>query len=403
MTSGRTALQIARHETVSGRRHPTKVFSYRSRRLAASSWIRLTKWEYWPPWAAYLPLVGWIGVLAIKHRSLVAFTAANPAIPAGGFIGESKFAILEGLSHSRDRVARSELISGSLSEYAKREHVRAFLRREGLSLPVVLKPNEGQRGSGVVVARSFDELDEYLRQSIVDTIVQEYVPGVEFGVFYCRKPSEPHGRIISVTDKRLPVVVGDGRRSLQQLILEAPRSLAMARFHLRRQRARLNDVPAAGETVSLGDLGTHCRGALFLDGCSALTPDVERAFDAIATAYDGFYFGRFDVRARSLEDFKAGRFTVIELNGVTSEATHIYDPAVGLVEAYRVLFEQWRLAFEIGAENLQRKAQTTSVRELVGLLLRYRRDARAHLHQRPAPRGRSESMRWPRAPEPKRG
>jgi hypothetical protein len=85
----------------------------------------------------------------------------------------------------------------------------------------------------------------------------------------------------------------------------------------------------------------------------------------MSRVFDGFYFGRYDVRARSVEDFSAGRFTVIELNGVTSEATHIYDPRIGLVEAYRALFEQWRLAFEIGAENVRRGAETTSIRELV--------------------------------------
>jgi hypothetical protein len=53
-------------------------------------------------------------------------------------------------------------------------------------------------------------------------------------------------------------------------------------------------------------------------------------------------------------------FTVLELNNVTSEATHIYDPGIGLFEAYRVLFEQWRLAFEIGAENFRRGAALTS-------------------------------------------
>ena len=46
---------------------------------------------------------------------------------------------------------------------------------------------------------------------------------------------------------------------------------------------------------------------------------------------------------------------MIELNGVASEATHIYDPAVSVWEAYRVLFRQWALAFEIGRKNLDRQ------------------------------------------------
>ena len=42
---------------------------------------------------------------------------------------------------------------------------------------------------------------------------------------------------------------------------------------------------------------------------------------------------------------------IVELNGVTSEATHIYDPKLSLFDAYRVLFRQWRIAFELGDLN----------------------------------------------------
>jgi hypothetical protein len=85
----------------------------------------------------------------------------------------------------------------------------------------------------------------------------------------------------------------------------------------------------------------------------------------VARRFDGFYFGRFDVRAASAEAFSRGEFTVIELNGVTSEPTHIYDPHVTLIDAYRALFEQWSLAFEIGAANARAGATVTPPRVLV--------------------------------------
>jgi pimeloyl-ACP methyl ester carboxylesterase len=107
------------------------VTSHRNRRLLRSSWLRLTKWEYWPPWASYVPLAIWIGVLTIRHRSLTVFTAANPAIPASGFIGESKIDILRGLSGSADRIARSAIIEGSVATTVKRQLVDTFMQREG--------------------------------------------------------------------------------------------------------------------------------------------------------------------------------------------------------------------------------------------------------------------------------
>jgi pimeloyl-ACP methyl ester carboxylesterase len=358
----------------------TIAFNYRRRRLLVASWLRLTHWEYWPIWVTYVPVGMYVIGLMLKHRSVTVFTAANPAMLAGGFVGESKIDILRGLGASHERVARSGFIDGMLAAGDKVVRANQFIRSCNLDLPVVLKPNAGQRGSGVVVARTWPELTSYLEQSRVDTVIQEYVPGLEFGVFYCRKPSDSRGRILSVTEKHLPDVLGDGRRTLEQLILDNRRTLAMARFHLTRRAGVLEGVPAAGTSVPLGDCGSHCRGATFLDGKMVLTPALEDAFEEVARAYDGFFFGRFDVRVKSREEFMEGLgFKIIELNGVTSEATHIYDPQVGIVDAYRALFEQWRLAFEIGAENRSLGASQTSLWRLMRLVISYREQSQKHL------------------------
>ena len=122
------------------------------------------------------------------------------------------------------------------------------------------------------------------------------------------------------------------------------------------------------------DVGTHCRGALFLDGHRFATPELASAIDRISKGFDGFYFGRYDLRAPSEEALKSGReLKVLELNGVTSEATHIYDPGFGLFDAYRVLFEQWRLAFEIGAANRDRGVSPAALGTLIASVRRWLR------------------------------
>jgi pimeloyl-ACP methyl ester carboxylesterase len=354
--------------------------TYRSRRLLVSSWRRLTHWEFWPAWAAYVPVLPYLGWLMLKHRRVTVFTAVNPGITAGGVVGESKAAILRGLGEPNDQIAASTLVAGGLSTEEKLAHVGRFVRERGLTLPLVLKPDAGQRGSGVVVARTHARLREALAASSVDTVVQEFVGGLEFGVFYCRRPSEARGHILSITEKRLPVVRGDGVRTLEQLILDGDRTVCLARFHLRQQRDRLAEVPVAGDVVSLGDCGSHCRGALFLDGSRFESPALLDAIDRLARPFAGFYFGRFDLRVPSTAALIEGRdIKVLELNGVTSEPTHIYDPAVPLIDAYRALFRQWRLAFEIGAENAARGATPATLAELVRLGLAYRRQAAGHL------------------------
>jgi membrane protein DedA with SNARE-associated domain len=346
------------------------VFSSRGRRLLLSSWRRKTRWEFWSPTVFYLPVAVYVLWLGIKHRSLTLFTAANPGIPDGGFIGESKSRILEQLQDRGEFVARFDVIPADMTTSAKIERVKGFMHRNGGGFPVVLKPDAGQRGTGVTVIRNRPQLDHYLEHAKGAAIIQEYVDGYEYGVFYYRYPDENEGSLFSITDKRLLTLTGDGRSTLEQLILQDERAMCMAPFHFRRHQDRLFDVPRFGERIALVEVGTHCRGALFLDGSAVRSPALASVIDRISKRFEGFYFGRYDIRTPSLVDFRKGRnFKIVELNGVTSEATHIYQPGNSIWNAYRTLMQQWRIAFEIGAANRSRGVQPSSARRLLAALL----------------------------------
>jgi membrane protein DedA with SNARE-associated domain len=346
-----------------------RALTWRGRRMLVGGWRRLTRWEFWPAWAFYPPVVAYIVWLALKYRHLTLFTAANPAMPAGGFVGESKIAILNGLAGAGEFVAKAELIPAATDIAARIAQARRFMRAHGYDFPVALKPDVGERGAGVAIVRSPEQLADFFSGCSGDAIIQEYVPGLEFGIFYYRYPDEERGRIFAITEKQFPKVIGDGRGTLEQLILNDRRAVAMWRFYCAAQQARLDDVPRAGAAVQLVELGTHCRGAIFLDGGQARTARLEAAIDRVSRGYEGFYFGRYDIRVSSAEDLMAGRnFKVLELNGVTSEATSIYDPRNSVFAAWRVLCAQWRIAFEIGARNRRRGVRPASLCELLGLL-----------------------------------
>jgi membrane protein DedA with SNARE-associated domain len=345
------------------------LFNYKGRRLLLSSYRRVTRWEFWPLWVFYIPIVIYIIYLGLKHRSLTLFTAVNPAIPESGFIGESKSAILQGLASADGFMARHVVIKSSLSKDERLQRAREFMAANHLTLPIVIKPDQGQRGAGVTIARAQQQLEECLASIDFDVIVQEYVDGHEFGIFYVRYPDTDKGFIYSITDKRLISVVGDGERTLEELILADDRAVCMARLHLQKHEKNLHNVPAPGEKIKLVEVGTHCRGAMFLNGEFIKTPALEAKINEISKSFSGFYFGRYDIRTPSLDAIKNGAgFKVVELNGVTSEATHIYDPKNSLLEGYRVLMKQWRMAFEIGARNRQRGVKPVSVWQLFRLL-----------------------------------
>ena len=342
------------------------MFSHRGRRLLVSTWRRRSRWEFWPMWLFYPPVVAYVLWLGIKHRSLTLFTASNPAIPQGGVVLESKSAILDGFGEAPE-IAPYQV----LGEEDKMASLEAFMREARLTYPIVLKPDVGERGSGVGIASDRDSAVAYLSGVHGTIIAQEFIPGREYGVFYVRRPSQACGEVISITDKRLITVTGDGTKTLERLILDDERAVCMAPFFLKQLAARLSDIPAVGEVVALTNVGTHCRGALFLDGAGYKTAALEAAIDRLSHQHAGFFFGRYDLRVPSEDDLMAGKnLKVLELNGVTSESTHIYDPKHSLWHAYLALARQWKIAFEIGAENRERGQQPASLTELAKLVLK---------------------------------
>ena len=352
-----------------------RLATWRGRRMLAGSFRRWTEWEFWSLRTFYLPIIVYIGWLAIKYRSLSVFADANPAIEAGGFVGEPKAEIYEGLRASKAAVKhllKYVFIPANIEAAEKLNAAEFFRRENNLNFPIAFKPNVGERGAGVFIVKSDEELKSRITKSAADLILQEYANGDEFGVFYYRYPNEERGRIYAITEKRFPFVPGDGKATLETLILRDQRAVALADAYLERNAERLEDVPAKGETVQIIDIGTHSKGAIFLDGGYLKTDALEAEIDAVCRGYQGFYFGRFDVRSASAEAFGRGEFKIIELNGVTSEATSIYDPKNSLFAAYRILFEQWRIAFEIGAQNRSSGAKPTSVRHLLKLIYQSR-------------------------------
>ena len=249
----------------------------------------------------------------------------------------------------------------------------------------MVKPDVGERGAGVEIVRSRRELDERLAAPAPGLIVQEYVPGKELGVFYYRIPGEERGHIFGITEKHPPAVTGDGRQTIGGLILDDKRLRCQRRMFARQLGAAIDRVPGPGERVILEERGNHCYGCEFRDGGHLETPALTAAIEEVSRSIDGFYFGRYDIRGPTMEDIQAGRFKVIELNGVSSEATNIYDSRNTLFAAYGTLFRQWTLAFRIGAANRARGVEPSRLLPLMGRLVRHFRPSGARWHARRAP------------------
>jgi hypothetical protein len=311
--------------------------------------------EFWPGWLFYAPVAAFWIAKSIRYGSVTLPALANPKIDAGGICGESKNDILA-LAGPVARGWIAPFAPMTTSGHAGGNDLalaEAAMRRENLSYPVVAKPDMSCNGVGVRVVHDAAQLAAYLNAFPRATRLQLQalvtLPG-EAGIFYIRHPDEPVGRITSVTLKFPPTVIGDGIATIRQLIAADPRLAAVSHLLLPKLGPKADAVPPAGSENSLVFVGNHCRGSTFRDGMDIVNPALTARIDEIVKDMPDLYFSRIDLRYATLDDLRAGKnFRIIEFNGSGSEATHIWDPAMTMWQAYKAQFFHYGESFRIGA------------------------------------------------------
>jgi hypothetical protein len=316
--------------------------------------IKLKNWEYWPFGIVQFPIIMYWLWLALRSRSLVFFSASNPGIVMGGMFGESKYDVLKKIP--RQYIPKTILIQLP----ATAGDVKAQVKGQGFSFPVIFKPDLGERGFMVRRIRTQADIEQYINQVKVNFLVQELVDlPLEFGVFYTRFPSHGKGAVTSIVMKEMLSVTGDGTATLQELILNKDRAKLQWEKLKVVYRDRLHEVLPLGSKLELVSIGNHALGTKFLNGNHLINEKLSDTFDQISKQIPGFYFGRYDLRCASLSDLYEGKVRIVELNGCGAEPAHIYDPSFKLLHAlvvlFRhalvVLFRHWSNIFEIAREN----------------------------------------------------
>ncbi len=345
---------------------------HRLHRLARSRLHRTIYWEFWSPLRFYLPLAPWIAWQAARAGGSTVITAANPAIEHGGLTGESKWALDQRMrAHNAAHLPRTIMLPVREPLARRVARAREFMERAALDYPVVLKPDVGHRGLGVLVARDHDALLRRLRATKLDLLLQEYIGGQEYGVYYLRYPDWPRGQVPSICAKVPLALTGDGVSTLERLILDDHRAVSMAPVFLRRFQRRLEEIPGAGARIKLVEIHAHSLGAMFVDRTDLRAPALTRAIDQISRTTE-LFIGRYDVRAASPVALQSGEFKVIEFNGITGEPGDMYDPRNSVWSGWRRMSAHWRHAYEIGAANHRRGAPISRLRDVLAELRRER-------------------------------
>lgn len=335
---------------------------------------RLMRWEFWPWRIVYFPVAIYWFFLAIRARGWVFFSAANPCMRFGGLIAYSKSDVTKFVPEAY--LPKSVFLDTSVLE----TQLIKVLEEKEMVLPLIIKPDMGERGKGVKVLRTMEELSSSISKLKEPMLLQTYEDlTMELGVMYVRNPDHEKGQITSIVLKDFPVLVGDGKRTLLQLILDNLRTRLSYKVHVKRFADKLEKVPLEGEKIRMVNIGNHMLGTTFIDGNHLISEEVETVFDQLAKHIEGFYIGRFDLRTNSLDNLMKGNFKVIEINGVNSEPCHIYDPETPLWKGIRDLLIHWKGVYEVSVANHKKGVPYASYSEIRTEIKRHNKQDSTHV------------------------
>ena len=122
--------------------------------------------------------------------------------------------------------------------------------------------------------------------------------------------------------------------------------------------------------------GNHCRGTTFYNANKLINGQLNEVINKIALQIEGYFYGRFDLKVPNLQDLYAGKnIKILELNGVSSEVAHIYDPDYKLIPAYRDIARHMKYIAKIARKNHELGVPYDSLSQFL-------KDLRHHLKSR---------------------
>jgi hypothetical protein len=222
------------------------------------------------------------------------------------------------------------------------------------AFPVILKPDRGERGKEVTLIKDFDQLVQKVKASRYSSLLlQTYCDyPQEAGILFYRLPNQKLGRISSITTKEFCVLNGDGKSSWKELLAQNLRVKHRLEDILRRESIDWNEIAFTGTHQLIEPIGSHNLGTKFMNGNDLNSILLEKRISHWADQLPGFYYGRFDVKYKNWDSLLAGKdFSLMEINGVNAEPTHIYQPGYGLFKAYRDIFSHMKIIYEISEQN----------------------------------------------------
>ena len=296
----------------------------------------------------YVPNLPYAFYLAAKAKHAAFFSAANPSIKSSGNGTESKFETIQLIPEKYKPKSIIHIANKPI------EKTLIELKNETINYPLIAKPDVGFRGLLVKKIDSENDLKIYLEKYKIDIIIQEFVDYKnECGIFYFRNPNSEKGVISSITLKKFLKVYGDGFSTLEQLILKDSRAKIYSDLLLKIHDDKKKFIPNNGKEIQLSVIGNHSKGTQFLNGNYLISSKLESTFDTLSKSIPGWFYGRIDIKYNDFSELENGNnFKILEINGIISEPTHIYDAQnSSYFKALKAIRTHWKSLYDVATTN----------------------------------------------------
>ncbi len=308
---------------------------------------KILHWEQWPFKLLYAPLAPvWLWYI-VRSGSVWFFTPSNPKLTFGGMEGEPKKEMYDLLP--------KEFYPGTFTALPKEDflQVKNKMIEHGIIFPLIVKPEVA--GQGILLRKidNEEELESYHKKMPVEYIVQQMVNyPMEVSLFYYRFPNQPQGSITGFLHKIPLQVTGDGKCTLEQLIMKHHKAHKRVNELRSKHGMNFDKVLPAGEKYMLSYAANHNRGAHFINLHTQIDERLVSILDKISLDVNDFFYGRYDIMCASVEDLKQGKnFSILEYNGCGAEPNHFYDTGYSLSGAYKEILKHWKALYKISRYN----------------------------------------------------
>ena len=281
----------------------------------------------------------------IRFLSIHFYAATNPSIRLGGMLDDRKSEVYKLLPSFW--IPKTVLVTQEDKDLDK--------ALQDLNYPIIIKPDIGFKGFLVARLDNDKQLIEYSKlYESKDFLLQEFVDfQKEYSVLMYRYPETGVVGVSSFIEKTYPEVIGDGVKTLKQLIDDDQNPFLKKDWIKVKLKEELDSTLAKGEVKRIDIIGNYSRGSKFHSLNESIDNKLVDWASNLFNEIKGIDFCRLDLKANSVDEMKKGEFKLLELNGAKSEPLHIYDPKYTFSRVLKDIHIHWKILAQIAKQRIK--------------------------------------------------